>query len=355
MALEEHQPAMGPAGRQTFALDGGNLPSRANCTVPGPGDRTRSVMDRWTGPDETRGQFGKYPYVWTGSDQSPEFRRLQMPTLDPKVRFCHHGTTVGHYQQLNRQARWRPQTKEKPWRTSPKPSPRAKIPRRFSRTCQHHSGSEPSRTTPVLRTTYTDNKVEADTRYVYRVKAINSQGTSPQSRYVTLETAPDPLTGGVCARSEANQTAIVRRLGDSKACANVKDTDLRNIFSLHAGFASDAPMSTLQADDLEGLDYLEDLRINNAGLQTIENGAFAPVNDTLRTVDFNGNSLEPADLSELTSLVGRTGTNTATWRNACSSSMEPRGGGQRTSSRLPFRHQRMAGLTNRADANAGER
>ena len=43
-------------------------------------------------------------------------------------------------------------------------------------------------------TEYTDNTVDAETRYVYRVKAINSAGTSGQSNYVNVETlaAPTP-------------------------------------------------------------------------------------------------------------------------------------------------------------------
>ena len=43
-------------------------------------------------------------------------------------------------------------------------------------------------------TTYTDSTVAAETRYAYRVKAINSEGTSEQSNYVNVETpaAPTP-------------------------------------------------------------------------------------------------------------------------------------------------------------------
>ena len=43
-------------------------------------------------------------------------------------------------------------------------------------------------------TTYTDSTVDAETRYAYRVKAINPEGTSEQSSYVNVETpaAPTP-------------------------------------------------------------------------------------------------------------------------------------------------------------------
>jgi hypothetical protein len=49
-------------------------------------------------------------------------------------------------------------------------------------------------------TTYTDNAVSAETRYTYRVKAINPEGTSKQSKYVNVNTpagvpaAPTGLT-----------------------------------------------------------------------------------------------------------------------------------------------------------------
>ena len=41
-------------------------------------------------------------------------------------------------------------------------------------------------------TTYTDSTVDAETRYVYRVKAINPEGTSEQSNYVNVETTAAP-------------------------------------------------------------------------------------------------------------------------------------------------------------------
>ena len=51
--------------------------------------------------------------------------------------------------------------------------------------------------TGTAATTYTDNTVAAETRYAYRVKAINSTGVSPQSRYLNVET---PATPSVPAR-----------------------------------------------------------------------------------------------------------------------------------------------------------
>ena len=46
--------------------------------------------------------------------------------------------------------------------------------------------------TGSAETTYTDNSVNAGTRYVYRVKAINSVGLSPRSSYLNIETSAAP-------------------------------------------------------------------------------------------------------------------------------------------------------------------
>ena len=48
-------------------------------------------------------------------------------------------------------------------------------------------------------TTYTDNAVSAETRYVYRVKAINAEGTSGQSNYVNVHTPAAPAVTTVPA------------------------------------------------------------------------------------------------------------------------------------------------------------
>ena len=43
-------------------------------------------------------------------------------------------------------------------------------------------------------TTYTDDTVAAETRYTYRIKAINQYGASERSRWYHIDTpaAPDP-------------------------------------------------------------------------------------------------------------------------------------------------------------------
>ena len=40
--------------------------------------------------------------------------------------------------------------------------------------------------------TYTDTSVEAETRYTYRIKAINEHGTSERSRWVHIDTPAAP-------------------------------------------------------------------------------------------------------------------------------------------------------------------
>ena len=70
--------------------------------------------------------------------------------------------------------------------------------------------------TGSAETTYTDNSVNAGTRYVYRVKAINSAGTSGQSNYVNVETPaapPSPSTPaeptGLTASSVAHDSVTL--------------------------------------------------------------------------------------------------------------------------------------------------
>ena len=48
--------------------------------------------------------------------------------------------------------------------------------------------------TGTSSTTYVDNSVQPETRYAYRVKAINSAGVSAQSGYVNVSTSAVPAT-----------------------------------------------------------------------------------------------------------------------------------------------------------------
>ena len=58
-------------------------------------------------------------------------------------------------------------------------------------------------------TSYTDGAVAAETRYVYRVKAINSKGLSGQSNYVNVETPAAPVSSGVPAKPTGLSAASV--------------------------------------------------------------------------------------------------------------------------------------------------
>ena len=46
--------------------------------------------------------------------------------------------------------------------------------------------------TGTTATTYTDTSVAAETRYTYRIKAINEHGTSERSRWVHIDTPAAP-------------------------------------------------------------------------------------------------------------------------------------------------------------------
>ena len=48
--------------------------------------------------------------------------------------------------------------------------------------------------TGTADTFYTDDGVEPETRYAYRIKAINAHGTSTRPGYVKIETSTDPTT-----------------------------------------------------------------------------------------------------------------------------------------------------------------
>ena len=46
--------------------------------------------------------------------------------------------------------------------------------------------------TGTAATTYTDDTVSPETRYTYRIKAINGAGTSERSRWYHIDTPPAP-------------------------------------------------------------------------------------------------------------------------------------------------------------------
>ena len=56
--------------------------------------------------------------------------------------------------------------------------------------------------TRTAATTYTDETVEADTPYAYRIKAINAAGASQRSQWVHIDTAAAPEEGGTVTLSQ---------------------------------------------------------------------------------------------------------------------------------------------------------
>ncbi len=104
------------------------------------------------------------------------------------------------------------------------------------------------------------------------------------------------LTPGICGRSPAIQAAIMQRLGGDGNCSDVTPEDMFFIETLHVS----QELGTLRARDLADLPDLVSLTIYGTNLHTVESGAFAPVNDTLKYATFTHNDLEPSDLSELT-------------------------------------------------------
>ena len=111
-------------------------------------------------------------------------------------------------------------------------------------------------------------------------------------------TSTETMTGGICSRSQAIQDAIMQRLGGGDSCSDVTLDHVRDLTTLHI---YSRELQTLKASDLDGFISLETLSISGANLQSIESGAFAPVNHSLRHVHFAHNDLQISDLSGLTS------------------------------------------------------
>ena len=115
---------------------------------------------------------------------------------------------------------------------------------------------------------------------------------------VTNAIGSTTATGGICSRSQAIQDAIMQRLGDEDSCSDVTQNHVRDLTTLHI---YSRELQTLKASDLAGFISLNTLSISAANLQSIESGAFAPVNHSLRHVRFAHNDLQISDLSGLTS------------------------------------------------------
>ena len=150
-------------------------------------------------------------------------------------------------------------------------------------------------------TSYTVKSLTATnppTTFTFEVQAINANGDSGPSNQATATVdVPDQIFA-ICSRSQAIQDAIMQRLGDEDSCSDVTLDHVRDLTTLHI---YSRELQTLKASDLAGFISLNTLYISAANLQSIESGAFAPVNHSLRHVRFAHNDLQISDLSGLTS------------------------------------------------------
>ena len=150
-------------------------------------------------------------------------------------------------------------------------------------------------------TSYTVKGLTANnppTTFTFEVQAVNANGDSGPSNQATATVdVPDQIFA-ICSRSQAIQDAIMQRLGDEDSCSDVTPDHVRDLTTLHI---YSRELQTLKASDLAGFISLKTLSISAANLQSIESGAFAPVNHSLRHVRFAHNDLQISDLSGLTS------------------------------------------------------
>ena len=93
--------------------------------------------------------------------------------------------------------------------------------------------------------TYTDNAVSAETRYTYRVKAINPEGTSKQSKYVNVNTP-----AGVPAAPTGLTTTSVSHDSVSLSWDDPDDDSITGYLVLRRDVAKQEPgvFSTIESD-----------------------------------------------------------------------------------------------------------
>ena len=158
-----------------------------------------------------------------------------------------------------------------------------------------------SAATQANATSYTVKGLTANTlptTFTFEVQAVNANGDSGPSNQATATVdVPDQIFA-ICSRSQAIQDAIMQKLGDEDSCSDVTLNHVRDLTTLHI---YSRELQTLKASDLAGFISLNTLSISGANLQSIESGAFAPVNHSLRHVRFAHNDLQISDLGGLTS------------------------------------------------------
>ena len=182
---------------------------------------------------------------------------------------------------------------------------------------------------------YTDDAVEPETSYVYRVLAINPGGVSdpsrdvevstpaaPQSTFVEADDPADPdgeddpvgAPGGtrgtpplssICDRTAQVRDAIVAAIDGVSNCAEVTTTQLASVtgtFNLE-----DDNIQSLKPGDFSGLTALDKLWLNDNALTSLPAGVFSGL-EALKSLDLHDNALSalPDDvfsgLTELTYL-----------------------------------------------------
>ncbi len=186
-------------------------------------------------------------------------------------------------------------------------------------------------------TTYTDYTVSAETRYTYRIKAINQYGASERSRWshINVPAAPEPTpaasqskSGGtqqdrsnhevdICNRTpefEAMLLAGIQADNPSVTCSTVTPEQLAGVTMLSVvGYSS----ASIVPSDFDGLTGLSRLTIENSQqLTSVPANAFAGL-DSLTRLDLPDNGLsllDPDAFAGLSSLTHLYLTNNAlTW------------------------------------------
>ena len=140
-----------------------------------------------------------------------------------------------------------------------------------------HDGTEPN----TIITDLNSNKT-----YEVQVRAKNDEGLSIWSASVSEMTA---ITPGICARTEAVQTAILSAIDGVTDCAQVTEEHLNEITGTLA--LRDQSIVTLQENDFSGLSSLSILRLDRNSLQTLPKRLFSDLSN-IRTIRLDRNSLE---------------------------------------------------------------
>ena len=164
-------------------------------------------------------------------------------------------------------------------------------------------------------TTYTDDTVSAETRYTYRIKAINGHGVSERSRWshINVPAAPEAAEGddpdgqdgegdggglrrgggtrqlsSICGRTAQVRDAILAAIDGVSDCAEVTTTQLASVtgtFNLE-----DDNIQSLQPGDFSGLTALDKLWLNDNDLTSLPAGVFSDL-DALKSLDLHDNDL----------------------------------------------------------------